>query len=350
MLAEAAIPIFCALTPIQVAILGLAMKQQRREKPLISSAVCIVLTVLFVVTLSFLALYLRGKVSADLLSYMTIGLTAIIVIIAAIDYVLRQKESKESKEKLQMAKYETNKGLVIAKYFVSILEGIEKRDLQLKDDAVKQYKSLFSLKEFMTLLNAIASTDAGYVKFMGMGVKDEELKQDKIQKRHQIDNLFGKLYPAMKKMTFEGIVAYGNKLDTFPKMQNNRYKGIKTRRGKDRQWKKLFTILSNVKAEYPNIFAENTLDSMINDYTNMSFGGSSICFAVELVNWYIPIDVLPTAYIDTGAYAPYVEMQNRMVKLREDITNKIIELATKSDEEQKMMSKDNAGSDDPKTG
>jgi uncharacterized membrane protein (DUF106 family) len=33
--------------------------------------------------------------------------------------------------------YKTNKGLAIAKYFGSILEKIEKRDLQLKDAAVK---------------------------------------------------------------------------------------------------------------------------------------------------------------------------------------------------------------------
>jgi len=128
MLAEAAIPIVCALTPIQAAILGLAMNQQRREKPLISSAVCIVSTVLFITTLAFLVLYLRGKVSADLLSYMTIGLTAIIVIIAAIDYVLRQRESKKEKPVEQQVQAETNYELDdLVRHIPTLIADIDRR-------------------------------------------------------------------------------------------------------------------------------------------------------------------------------------------------------------------------------
>jgi hypothetical protein len=171
-------------------------------------------------------------------------------------------------------------------------------------------------------------------------VGDEKLKQDKIERHQQIDSMFEKLRPLFEKeWTLELITARGNELDRFPMMQNSRYKGIKTRRGKDKRWRKLFASLSNVKMEYPDIFADSKLDNMIDEYIDMSFGGSSLCFFVDLVNWYMPVYIQPTEYIDSGAYAPYTKIHNRMVKLREDISNKIIELASESNNEQETISK-----------
>jgi uncharacterized membrane protein (DUF485 family) len=350
MLKEAVIPVICALIPIQAGILGWAMNQQRRKTHLISSAVCIVLTVLFLLTLSFLVLYLRGHISPDSLCYTTIGLTAAIVIIAVVDYVRRQRESKEEP---QIAKYEINKSLVIAKRVDSILEKIEKRDLQLKDAAVKQYKALFSVNDLLALCNSIASTDIEYVEFRkSIEVEDEnkELKQDKIERRQQIDNMFERLLPICEKeWTLERLIANGNKLDIFPKMQNSRYKGVKTRRENDKRWRKLFASLSNVKGEFPDIFIDNELDSMIDEYIDMSFGGSSRCFFAEIATWYIPVEIQPTAFIDAGIYAPYTEIQNQMVKLRLDISNKIIEIASELDKEQKPISKTDDGNSNSKT-
>jgi len=239
--------------------------------------------------------------------------------------------------------YKTNKGLAIAKYADSILERIEKRDLQLKDATVTQYKTLFSFNDLSTFFKFLASTDSKYVeseKDIERELEGNQLKQDKIERHQQIDNLFEKLRPLYEKeWTLELSTAYGNKLDIFPKMQNSRYKGIMTRREKDKRWRKLLASLSNVKVEYPDIFADKELDGMINEYIDRSFGNSSLCLFVELVNWYIPVDIQPTPYIDSGTYAPYTKMHNRIVKLREDISNKIVELASESDKKQKTVSK-----------
>lgn len=224
-----------------------------------------------------------------------------------------------------------NKNLVIRERLIDILGSIEKRDLQLKDVAVRQYKALFSLEDFKAFCKCMTYTKKEHTELLKSVEKEigrKKLKQDKIKRRRQIDDVSEKLSP-IKEMewTLEKATAYGNELDVFPKMQNSKYKGIKTRREKDKRWEKLFANLSNMKTEFSN----NELDKMINEYVNNSFVSSSICLHVELFNWYIAVDIQPTAYIDTGTYAPYVEIQNHMTRLREGINNKIRELAPESD-------------------
>jgi len=259
--------------------------------------------------------------------------------------------SKPTAESIGIDK--ASKGLAIAKRVASILEKIEKRDLQLKDATVKQYKVLFSFNDLLALLDSIGSTDSKYVKVKkSIAVKfgNEKLKQDQIERRQQIDNMFKKARPAYaKEMTLEQITAYGNKLDTFPKMQNPRYKGIRTRRERDKRWRKIFTSLSKVKLKYPSIFANNELNLMINEYIDVSYAANSICFSVDLVNWYTPVENQPTAYIDSGAYAPYVKLQERMAQLRKDVSNKIIEIASELDNEQRPISKTDDGNSKSKT-
>jgi hypothetical protein len=241
--------------------------------------------------------------------------------------------------------YKTNKGLAVAKHFVCILEKVEKRDLRLKDAAVRQYKTLFSRNDLLALCNSIASTDNEYVEFRKSIESDgesKELRKDTIERRKQIDSAFERMRPIYEKQwTLQRLVANANKLDRFPKIQNSSYNGIKTRRERDKRWRKLFANLSSVKEEFPEIFIDNELGSMIDDYVDMSFGGASKCLFAELMNWYIPVDCQPTAYIDSGMYAPHTTIQNEMVQLRLDISNKIIELAAKPDKELETTSKIN---------
>ncbi len=221
-----------------------------------------------------------------------------------------------------------------SKYFTDILVEMHKCTLELKDKALKQYKTLFTSQDFMEFLNMFASAmpeHQNLLENVKKGTKGKKLGKDIIRQRQQIDNLWDKLSPILKReMTLNDILAVGHLLERLPNTQNAKYKGIMALRKKNRRWNKLYGELNHTKIEFADIFANEALEKMVDDYLGYSFGGSSVHLFVELLNWFVPV-LLPSEYIKSGAYDPKVIIENRMTKLLEDITNKIRELEVESD-------------------
>lgn len=213
---------------------------------------------------------------------------------------------------------------------IGILENIHKLDLQLKDKCVKQYLALFNGKDFRELLNNLAHRQNGYQEAFDnirKDVRGKKLSKDEIKKQQQIDSLADKLITSpmlSKDWTLTEIVAFGNLLDQVPKEQNAKYKGIKELR-KRGKWNKYFNKLQKMKIEFADILADKDLRKMTDDYIDWSFGGSSLLIMVDLLNKFAS-GLLPTEYVSSGAYAPYVIIENRMTRLLEDIINRIKEL------------------------
>lgn len=214
----------------------------------------------------------------------------------------------------------------------SVLTRLHKCDLKLKDKAVKQYVTLFNFNDFRELCNNIATAMREHKALLENVKKDvgrKKLSKDKTKKRQQIDWLFDKLSPMMEEeWTLKKLVSWGHLLDKLPNIQDAKYKGITTLRAIDRQWNKLFDELSNMKAEYTDIFSDDKLRTMISDYLDYSFGGSSFQLFTDLFNRFVPVEIQPSEFIKSGAYDPRVAIENRMTKLLEDITNRIRELWT----------------------
>jgi len=212
----------------------------------------------------------------------------------------------------------------------SILTQLHKRNLKLKEKAVKQYLTLFNFKDFWELCNNLTTTMTEHKALFGKVKKDvgrKKLSKDMIKKRQQIDGLWGKLSPTREEeLTLDKLLAWGHLWDKLPSIQNAKYKGITRLREKDRQWNKLFGELNNMKVEFADIFVDESLDKMISDYIDYSFGGSSFQLFADLFNKFVPVEIQPSEFIKSGAYDPRVAIENRMTKLLEDITNRIKEL------------------------
>jgi hypothetical protein len=212
----------------------------------------------------------------------------------------------------------------IVEYLKDILAKMHDRTLKLKDEARKQYFALFTPKDFEELLNNITNAmyeDKVLLAKVKKGARRRKLSGDKIRRRQQIDGLSDKLNP-IREMKLDKVVAFGNELDRFPRMQNDKYEGIKTRREKDKQWRTLFENLSATKLG----LSDKDLDKIIDDHIDYSFAVSSVCLMTELFNKYTPVDIQPTEYIASGTYAPYAQMQNRMTQLLEDMANRVREI------------------------
>jgi hypothetical protein len=208
------------------------------------------------------------------------------------------------------------------------LQQLNTIDLKFKNKAVQQYTSLFSLKNLLELLDVIGNANKEHKELLKNAKKKigkKKLKKNNIQKRQQIDGLFAMFRQGLddEKWDFPKIIAFANELDRFPKIQDNRYLGIKARRERSKQWKKQFDILSNIKSEHSNIFADKELEKMVVDYIDYSFVCSSICLLIEIYNTYVPIDIQPTEYIDKDLYSPYVKMQNRITRTLQNILNRV---------------------------
>ena len=116
------------------------------------------------------------------------------------------------------------------------------------------------------------------------------------------------------------------------KIKNRNYEGIKTRREKDKRWKKLSNNLSKLQLDYPDIFTDKELEKKIVDYIDYSFSGSSICLFAELLNKYSSVDIQPSEYIESGVYFPAMTVDNRMTRLLTDIINKVESLSLNASE------------------
>jgi hypothetical protein len=233
--------------------------------------------------------------------------------------------------------YETKQYSDISNRLRCILEDLHKRHLQLKDKAVIQYLSLFSLVDLLELCQEIGNSIDGYPSLYADMKKElgrKRLKKDKIKRRHQVNGVFDRLKPLLEneEWRLEKTVALGNELDSFPKIKNRNYEGIKTRREKDKRWKKLSNNLSKLQLDYPDIFTDKELEKKIVDYIDYSFSGSSICLFAELLNKYSSVDIQPSEYIESGVYFPAMTVDNRMTRLLTDIINKVESLSLNASE------------------
>ncbi len=208
-----------------------------------------------------------------------------------------------------------------------ILRKIHNRALKLKDKALKQYVRLFSSDDFRVLLDNITASmrehQASAVT-VRKEVKGRKLSKDMVKRRQQVDDLLSRFLPIIEiDWTLDKTVALGHILGKFPCEQNPKYKGIAELRKQDKQWNKLFGQLNKVKLQFPYIFSDKSLDSMINDHIKKSFGASSIQLFVDLFNRFVPTDLTPTEFISSGTYTPEAEIENRMAKLLRKITRRI---------------------------
>lgn len=210
----------------------------------------------------------------------------------------------------------------------NILQKMHKRTLKLKDKAVAQYMKLFTLKDFReftdTLIDMTSRENRELLRDIKKDIGKKRLSKDRVKKRQQVDNLVERLKPIWDKEWILGdVVAWSNMVDKLPKMQNEHYEGIISRRERDRQWKRLLDQLNNLKLEFADVFADEDLERMIADYLNSSLSYSSVSFMVILHNRFTKTEILPSVYIESGTSAPDTETETRMTKLLKDISNKI---------------------------
>ncbi len=219
----------------------------------------------------------------------------------------------------------------ISKPLIDILTNLHRRNLILKDKALKQYKTLFSHSDFLELLKNISATN-GYRPTIDNVKKDigrKKLSKDSIKKRQQVDGILGKLSPLKDaEWTLEKITSWSYLLDKFPNIQNTKYKGIKKRQEEDSKGKRSHNKLNSIRDKYPDIFSDESLSKMIDEYLGYSFGGSSILLTRDLFNEYVPVELQPTLYVSSGIYSTESEnsIERRMARILEDITGRMEEL------------------------
>jgi hypothetical protein len=156
----------------------------------------------------------------------------------------------------------------------------------------------------------------------------KKLRTDKIQRRKQIDNLHERLKPITKQegWTLEELKKLTSFLEQFPKTQNDTYKGIGKRRETDRRWQSLFLSLNKIRTEHAQIFADEELAQMLGEYFDNSKVAVTVSMFIELLETFVPSELFPTEYLESGIEDSSIKISNRMTELLEDISKKITEL------------------------
>ena len=239
----------------------------------------------------------------------------------AIASSLTHRELKKSKEKPQT----DNLGWIV----VDILKKIHERDLKLKNAAKKQYLTLFNLNDFIELWDNYAITRGGgeIYESIKREFAEKELEKDKIQRRKQIDDLQERLNTIIepKEWTLEEYIKLASFFENFPKTQNGVYRGIGRRRETDRKWQASFHSLNNLRLEHAQVFVNEELTQMIDEYFDNSKIAVTGRMIIELMETLVPRDVLSTQYLEMGIEDANIKISNRMTKLLEDISKKITE-------------------------
>ncbi|TRZ94396.1 MAG: hypothetical protein D4R82_03630 [Dehalococcoidia bacterium] len=206
----------------------------------------------------------------------------------------------------------------------NILQQIHKRLTELKDKAVDQYLASYQYKDFLELNEEIMDTMGNNIDLGNIreDVKGKKLSKKKREKRLQIDNLFEQVNKVLPtEWALDYLTTFVNKFNRLAVKPNRPYKGLDTLRNKDRKWKRLYNKLQNIKVE----LGDNGLNKMIDEYIDWSYGGNGLSLITDIVR-NIPSEDLPTRYLESEAYGPVITIENKMTKLRTDITNRIKEL------------------------
>lgn len=267
--------------------------------------------------------WIEGKIAenlADVLGFFITWVLPFIIVFGAIWLGYRLKD-------LKIAPSVSIDNL--AKVTTDILNKIHEKDWKLKNPAVKQYLTLFSLKDFRELWDnyaTIQNKDA--YKSIKKELGGKKLKKDKIQRRSQIDNLQQRLSAIIKpeEWTLKDLTKLTSFLEQFPKTQNNAYQGIGKRRETDKRWQALFLSLNNLKIEHAQVFTDEELNQMLDEYLDTSKVAVTTSMFAELLEKYITIDIMPTEYLVSGIEDASIKIRNRMSELLEDISKKITEL------------------------
>lgn len=247
----------------------------------------------------------------------------IFIIIALIRY--KQKASQEQSQK-------GNLGDAVA----NILNKIHQRDLELQNSAKKQYLALFSLKDFKEVWDNYGITQNEEVyESIKVELGEEKLKEDKIQRRKQFDDLQRRLDPISKPGGLKESVRLASFLEQFPKTQDDKYQGIGKRRETDKKCQTLFRLLNSLRLEHAQVFADKELAQMIDEYFDYSKVAANVIMWIALNEEFVPSDVVFTDYLVSGIEDSDMKISNRITGLIEDISRKTTELERQQYKEDK---------------
>jgi hypothetical protein len=221
-----------------------------------------------------------------------------------------------------------------------VLKQIHERMLELKDKAVRQYYLTHSLKEFLNLHDTVMSTynKNTDLKNLEKSLKGKRLSKDIGKRRSQLDNLFEQLKPISPTVqSLDEFVKFTNKIDRLAEIPRKeyQYRGLDIRRNEDKKWKKLFSELQSIKA----VFADNTLNDMIEKYIQWSYSVSGLIWLTDLLREMSVAD-MPTKYLESEAYNPAIKADELIARLRGKIIERLKEVQAMNDKNDKTIIKD----------
>ncbi len=207
-----------------------------------------------------------------------------------------------------------------------MLEDMHKQMLELANKAYRKFIKEYKSKEFLALNNEFASAIPEYSSLTGLNesLKGKRLSKVKKRKRIQVDDIQNRINGAKPshEWNITNLIEFTNLFNRIAMSPNKHYVSLDILRCNNKKWKKLNDELKNIKAQFRDIH----LDKMIDQYPDWSYGCTGLILHAALIRWYIPPELLPTKYLESEAYNPDIELGNKMISLRDEITKRIDEL------------------------
>lgn len=206
---------------------------------------------------------------------------------------------------------------------------IHKRTLAHKDKAFGQYRLTHNLKDFLNLHEAIKKAIGKNVELevVEKGTKRKRLSKNIGRRRTQLDDLSDQVKPTLQiEWSLDTLKKLVNTMDRLAQAPTTtkryKYKGLDTRINQDKKWNRLLDELQRIKAENN----DTIIDRMINEYVDWVCAGNGYILWTDLIREYISPENLPSEYLGSEAYNPYIKVGNTITRLRSKIINRIKEL------------------------